>query len=165
MLLANGSGLSLAELIGYPERPVGARAEYARLVDGRAAREPLSHLVGRREFWSLEFIVTPDTLDPRPDSEAVVEAALGVVPDANAALRIADLGTGSGCLLAALLSMLPAATGVGVDRDWRAAAIANRNLAALGFADRARIVVGDWGQSLAGGFDIVVANPPYIPSA
>ncbi len=164
LLLAHASGLSQAELIGYPERPVGARTEFARLVERRAAREPLSHLVGHREFWSLDFIVTPDTLDPRPDSETVVEAALALIPDPNAALRIADLGAGTGCLLAALLSMLPAATGVGVDRDSAAAAVAHRNLATLGFSSRAQIVVGDWGGALAGGFDIVVANPPYIPS-
>jgi release factor glutamine methyltransferase len=164
LLLAHASGLSQVELIGYPERPVGARAEFERLVERRAGREPLSHLVGHREFWSLEFIVTPDTLDPRPDSEAVVEAALDLIPDTNAALRIADLGVGTGCLLAALLSMLPAATGVGVDRNLAAAVVANRNMAALGFSARARIVVGDWGKALAGGFDIVVANPPYIPS-
>ncbi|NKB56089.1 MAG: peptide chain release factor N(5)-glutamine methyltransferase [Alphaproteobacteria bacterium] len=165
LLLAHATGFSQAMLIGYPERVVDAYDQYARLVERRAAREPMSHLTGRREFWSLDFEVTPDTLDPRPDSEAVVEAALEFLPDLAAKLRIADLGTGTGCLLAALLSMLPAAQGIGVDRSRAAAAVACRNLMRLGLADRAHVIVGDWAGALGGPFDLIVANPPYIPSA
>ncbi len=164
LLLAQATGLGLEALIGYPERPVADCQAYERLLDRRTAREPLSHLIGRREFWSLDFTVTRDTLDPRVDSEAVIEAALARISDRSAALKIADLGTGTGCLLAALLSMLPQASGVAVDRDPATAAIAAQNLAALGFAGRAQVVVGDWGEALAGGFDLVVVNPPYIPS-
>jgi release factor glutamine methyltransferase len=164
LLLAQATGFALETLIGYPERPVEDCLEYERLLARRAAREPLSHLLGRREFWSLDFIVTPDTLDPRADSETVIEAALAQVSDRSAALRIVDLGTGTGCLLAALLSMLPYASGLALDRDPAAAAIAAKNLAALGFGTRAQVMVGDWGQALSGKFDLVVANPPYIPS-
>ena len=123
LLLAQATGFALETLIGYPERPVDDRPKYERLLARRAAREPLSHLLGRREFWSLEFTVTRDTLDPRADSETVIEAALARIADRSAALRIADLGTGTGCLLAALLSMLPYASGLAVDRDPAAAAI------------------------------------------
>lgn len=165
LLLAHATGFSQAVLIGYPERAVDAYDQYIRLVERRAAREPMSHLTGRREFWSLDFEVTRDTLDPRPDSETVVEAALEFLPDSDADLRIADLGTGTGCLLAALLSMLPAARGVGIDRSSAAAAVARRNLGRLGFDERAHVVVGDWAAALGGPFDLIVTNPPYIPSA
>jgi len=164
LLLAHATGLGLETLIGYPERVVGDCSDYERLLARRAAREPLSHLIGRREFWSLDFTVTRDTLDPRADSEAVIEAALARIADRSAALRIADLGTGTGCLLAALLSMLPNASGLALDRDPATAAIAARNLAALGFAGRAHVMAGDWGEALARAFDLVVVNPPYIPS-
>ncbi len=164
LLLAHATGLGLEALIGYPERSVDDDAEYDRLLTRRAAREPISHLIGRREFWSLEFMVTRDTLDPRADSEAVIEAALERISDRSAALRIADLGTGTGCLLAALLSMLPQASGIALDRDPAAAAVAAQNLQALGLGGRAHAVASDWGQALAGTFDLVVVNPPYIPS-
>jgi release factor glutamine methyltransferase len=164
LLLSHATGFALEMLIGYPERPVDNRREYERLLARRAAREPLSHLLGRREFWSLDFTVTGDTLDPRADSETVIEAALERIFDRSAALRIADLGTGTGCLLAALLSKLPHASGLALDRDPAAAVIAAHNFAALGFGGRAQVMVGDWGDALSGKFDLVVANPPYIPS-
>ena len=163
LLLAHASGLSVATLMGYPERVVENDSLYRQLVSRRAAREPLSHLVGRREFWSLSFKVTADTLDPRPDSETIVEAALDGVSDRSAPLRILDLGTGTGCLLVALLSELPAAFGVGVDQSVAATRVAAENTAALGFEGRAAFVVGDWGQAVSGGFDLIVSNPPYIP--
>jgi release factor glutamine methyltransferase len=161
--LAHASGLSVATLMGYPERVVENDSLFRQLVSRRAAREPLSHLVGRREFWSLPFKVTADTLDPRPDSETIVEAALDCVSDRSAPLRILDLGTGTGCLLLALLSELPTASGVGVDRSVAAARVAAENAAALGLGGRAAFVVGDWGQAVTGGFDLIVSNPPYIP--
>ena len=163
LLLAHASGLSVATLMGYPERVVENDSLYRQLVSRRAARDPLSHRVGRREFWSLSFKVTADTLDPRPDSETIVEAALDGVSDRSAPLRILDLGTGTGCLLVALLSELPAAFGVGVDQSVAATRVAAENTAALGFEGRAAFVVGDWGQAVSGGFDLIVSNPPYIP--
>jgi release factor glutamine methyltransferase len=165
LLLAHATGLSQATIIGYPEKPIDGYEVYRRLVERRAGREPISHLIGRREFWSLEFEVTPDTLDPRPDSEAVVEAALAYSPNPDARIRLLDLGTGTGCLLAALLSMLPAAHGIGVERNPATAAVTHRNLSGLRLSGRSSVVVGDWASALSGSFDLIVSNPPYIPSA
>ena len=125
----------------------------------------MARLLGWREFWGLEFALSPDTLVPRPDTETLVEAVLAVRPDRAAPLLIADLGTGSGALLAALLSEYPRARGVGTDVSAAALAVAQANLARLSLAARARFVVSDWGGALGGGFDVVVVNPPYIPSA
>jgi release factor glutamine methyltransferase len=129
------------------------------------AHEPLSRVLGVREFWGLDFALSPETLDPRPESETIIEAVLARLPERGRAWRILDLGTGSGCLLLALLSEFPAASGFGVDLAFGAAAAARRNAARLGLADRASFVVGDWTAALAGRFDVVVANPPYIASA
>jgi release factor glutamine methyltransferase len=129
------------------------------------AHEPLSRVLGVREFWGLDYALSPETLDPRPESETIIEAVLARLPERGRAWRILDLGTGSGCLLLALLSEFPAASGFGVDLAFGAAAAARRNAARLGLADRASFVVGDWTAALAGRFDVVVANPPYIASA
>jgi release factor glutamine methyltransferase len=153
-------------VLGYPERPVdvAAEARLAALAARREAREPYARLAGRRQFWSLDLAISPDTLDPRADSETLVEAALALLPDRAAPLRILDFGTGSGCLLLALLSELPNAVGIGVDILPGAAITARRNAAALGLADRALFVVGDWDETISGRADVIVANPPYIPS-
>jgi release factor glutamine methyltransferase len=165
LLVEHALGVSREVVLGHPERAVGAgeAARIAALVELRAGRRPVSRVLGVREFWSLPFQVTADTLDPRPDSEAVVEAALEGVADRDRPLRLLDLGTGTGCLLLALLSELPRAQGVGVDVSSRACAVARRNAASLGLDRRASFVVGDWGRGLAGAFDLVVANPPYVP--
>jgi release factor glutamine methyltransferase len=126
------------------------------------AHEPLSRIIGRREFWGLEFMLSGDTLDPRPESETVVEAVLARLPDRTGAYRFLDLGTGTGCLLLALLSEFPRAIGVGIDIAAGAARTARRNAELLGLGGRAHFVVGDWVRAVAGGFDAVVANPPYI---
>ncbi|SLN09924.1 peptide chain release factor N(5)-glutamine methyltransferase [Oceanibacterium hippocampi] len=155
------------DILRAPERPLSAdeAAAFETLVARRAAREPASHLLGRREFWSLEFRVGPAVLDPRPDSEALIEAVLAARPDRTKDWRIADLGSGSGCLLLTLLREYPRATGIGVDRSRAAASVAVANARDLGLADRARMAVGDWWGPLGGRFDIVVSNPPYIASA
>lgn len=132
-------------------------------IDRRVAREPVSRIIGRREFWSLDFAITSATLDPRPDSETVISAALDIVGDRHAPLRLLDLGTGTGCLLLALLSELREAAGLGVDRDAGAVETAAANARALGLDRRARFAVGDWGMGLTERFDLVVSNPPYIP--
>ena len=126
------------------------------------AREPLSRIIGKREFWGLDFVLSVDALDPRPESESVVEAVLARLPDRTLAYRFLDLGTGSGCLLLALLSEFPQAIGVGIDVAAGAARSAQRNAQLLGLGERAHFAVGDWAQAIAGGFDAVVANPPYI---
>ena len=164
LVVAAALGLDPAAAFGWPERSVdeAGRARAAEFVRRRAAGEPLSRLRGTREFWSLDFALSPETLDPRPETETVVAAALETIPARGAPLRLLDLGTGTGCLLLALLSELPGAWGVGIDRQAGAAATARQNAAALGLASRACFVAGDWGAGLAGEFDLIVSNPPYI---
>jgi len=131
----------------------------------RLGHEPVARIVGRKEFWSLPLRITSAVLVPRPETETVVEAALARV-DAQglraAPLRIADLGTGSGALLVALLSELPLAFAAATDIDMSALAVARDNCVALGFGSRARFVACNFGAALRGGFDLVVANPPYV---
>lgn len=131
----------------------------------RVAREPLSRILGHREFWSLGIELAPDTLDPRPDSETLVEAILECVPDRNGRLRLLDLGTGSGCLLLALLTELPNAWGCGIDMAFGAARQASANAVRLDLARRCTFAVMDWTAALSGTFDIIVANPPYVRSS
>ncbi len=165
-LILRAAGLKPTDLIVEPDAPLGAAAADAqRYAARRAAGEPLSRIVGRREFWGLAFGLSPETLDPRPETETIVEAALAAFAARRGeALRIVDFGVGSGALLAALLSELPAARGVGVDLSPGAAAQARANLESLGLAARVEIHVGDWAEGLEGAFDLIVANPPYIPS-
>lgn len=166
LLVALAMGVEPAVPLGWPERllDASARARLAELATRRAAREPYARLAGRRSFWTLSLELSPATLDPRPDSETLVEAALALLPDHAARLRVVDFGTGSGCLLLALLSELPNAEGIGIDILPETAAIARRNAAAAGFAGRAVFAVGDWGRSLSGQADVIVTNPPYIRS-
>ena len=164
LLLAASLGITRESLLRARECSLG-RADidaFSALVARRAAREPVSRILGSREFWSLSLDIGVDAFDPRPDSETVVEAALAEIPDRAAALTVLDLGTGSGALLLALLSELPEAAGVGVDLSAGAIAVARANAAALGLARRCRLVVGDWGGALDGRFDLIVVNPPYL---
>ena len=137
----------------------------ARLVDRRLAGEPVSRIRGWREFWSLRFLLSPDTLDPRPDSETLVAAAL----EAGRLMstpRVLDLGTGSGCLLLACLSELPEATGLGLDISSAAVDIAVQNATHLALAERAHFETASFTDDLGpyGMFDLVICNPPYIPT-
>jgi release factor glutamine methyltransferase len=167
LLLAIATGRSRAELVAGAQAPLDPVEEerLEALAARRLAREPMAYIVGEREFWSLPLQVGPAVLVPRPESETVVEAALAEVRDRSAPLRILDLGTGSGCLLLALLSELPHASGLGVDRSAEALVIAVRNAARLGLAGRAAFCEGDWGRGLAGPFDLIVSNPPYVAPA
>lgn len=135
------------------------------MVARRSSREPIAYILGRREFHGLDFEVAPGVLIPRPDTETLVDAALEAAPDKNAPLRLLDLGTGSGCLLVALLARLPGAFGVGVDLSPVALACARRNLERHGLGARASLVQDDWASALRGGFDLVVSNPPYVAEA
>jgi release factor glutamine methyltransferase len=164
VLLAAALDIAPGSLVAWPERALGAEeaARAEEFVARRAAREPVSRILGRREFWSLAFRITPDTLDPRADSETLVEAVLAEVEDRTARLDILDLGTGSGCLLLALLSELPNARGVGVDIGEGALAAARDNAERLGMSGRARFVRGDWTAGLTGAWQAIVSNPPYI---
>ncbi|MEX2297287.1 MAG: peptide chain release factor N(5)-glutamine methyltransferase [Dongiaceae bacterium] len=156
-------------LSARPDRAIDTAqaARYETLVDRRQAREPLSRIRGSREFWSLDFALNAATLDPRPDSETLVEAALDLTP-ADAPLRVLDLGTGSGCLLIAFLSERSRAHGIGIDLDDAAVRLAALNAERNNVGARARFATGDWRRPEtlpSGPFDIVLANPPYIPSA
>ncbi len=166
LLLQAAAGIPIATQIAFPERTIApdAMTRFDALLQRRARREPMAHILGRREFWSLAFKVTADTLDPRPDSETLVQAVLDQAPDQSAALRLIDFGAGTGCLLLALLHELPNATGVGVDTSESALAVATENARALGLTERAMFQRGDWDDGIEPAFDIVLSNPPYIPS-
>ena len=167
LILALALGIEPATVLGWPERPVEPKlaASADALVARRARGEPVSRLRGKREFWSLDFALSPDTLDPRPDSETLVAAALADIPDRTAVLRVVDFGTGTGCLLLALLSELPKATGIGIDIAPGAVAVAESNAMALGLAGRAEFRIGSWDIRIDGPADVILANPPYIPSS
>lgn len=134
-----------------------ADAAVADLVAQRSARKPVSHLIGRRAFWTHAFLVTPDVLDPRPETEVLVQAALS-----GPVKRVLDLGTGSGAILLSILADRPSAEGVGTDLSAPALAIAGQNAQGLGVEARVRFVVSDWFAEVSGSFDLIVSNPPYI---
>lgn len=144
-------------------------AAAARLQDAiarRLAGEPLWRILGAREFWGLSFMLSPGTLEPRPDSETLIEAALSHLGTRrNEALRILDLGTGTGCLLIAALHEFPQAGGIGIDLSQDALATASANAARNGVAERAEFRLGDWAQGLDERFDLILSNPPYIVGA
>jgi release factor glutamine methyltransferase len=134
----------------------------------RLAGEPVARILGTKEFWGLPLELSADTLVPRPDTETVVEAALEILRAegrTRAPLRIADLGTGSGAILLALLTELPDATGVGTDLSAAALDTAKANAQRLGLAPRATFVVSDYAGGLSDPFDLIVSNPPYVRSA
>ncbi len=163
-LLAASLGLSAAVLLANRQALVPV-CRYDAFLARRAAREPLALILGRQEFWSLDFLVSSATLIPRADSETLIEAALAALPARAGVRRVLDIGTGTGCLLLAALQEYPQAWGFGLDIAPAAAALAAENARRLGFADRSAFAVADWTAPLAGQFDLVLANPPYIPSA
>jgi release factor glutamine methyltransferase len=142
------------------------RETIAQLAARRLRGEPVARILGTKEFWGLPFALSKATLVPRPDTETVVEAALAAIGDARRPnpLRIADLGTGTGAILLALLHELPHATGLGTDIDPRAIETARMNAHALGLASRAEFILADFETPLNASFDLVVSNPPYIPT-
>ncbi|WP_370163374.1 peptide chain release factor N(5)-glutamine methyltransferase [Limimaricola soesokkakensis] len=161
-LFSHAIGVDPGRLTLVLPEPVdgGKLAEFEALIERRAAREPVSHLTGSRAFYGRRFKVTRDVLDPRPETEMLVEAALS-----EPFGHVLDLGVGSGCILLTLLAEMPDARGVGVDLSEAACAVARENAMALGLADRAHIQVSDWVSRVEGMFDLVVSNPPYIARA
>ncbi len=161
MLLAHVLACREEDLLRDPRAavPPDRGAAFAALLRRRAARAPMAHLLGRAGFWTLDLEVSPETLIPRADSEAIVEAALEGFADGG---RVLDLGTGSGALLLAVLAERPGAWGVGIDRAPGAARLAARNAAVNGLAGRAAFLAGDWDTAICARFDLVLSNPPYI---
>jgi release factor glutamine methyltransferase len=169
ILLGHALGADHAGLAAAPERILTFEEalRVVTLAERRLAREPVARITGEKEFWGLALGLNAATLVPRPETETVVEAALAVVhtdKTRSQRLSVADLGTGTGALLLALLSELPHATGVGTDLSVPALALARRNGARHGLADRARFIACDLGSALGDGFDLVISNPPYIPT-
>jgi release factor glutamine methyltransferase len=165
ILVGHALGLSHTELVAAATRPL-AESEAVQIAAYEARRldgAPVARVVGAKEFWGLPLIVTPAVLVPRPETETVVELALTLIGDDRARpWRLADLGTGSGAVLLALLSELPNAFGIGADSEASALDVARRNAVRLGLARRAQFLVSDYGTALAGPFDLVLSNPPYI---
>ena len=170
LLTGHALGLDLTGLISAAPRQLtpdeSARlGEFARR---RLAGEPVARILGEKEFWGLPLQLSSATLVPRPDTETVVELALELARaggNLDRRLRIADLGTGSGAILLALLSELPAAQGFGTDISQAALQTARLNAARAGLSDRATFIACDYASGLAGPFDLIVSNPPYIRSA
>jgi len=159
--------ISPTDLIARPDTALtpDETERLAALARRRLAHEPVARIVGEREFWGLPFRLSPETLVPRPDTETVVETALGLIPDRQEALRIVDFGTGSGCILTALLHELPRAQGLGIDRSFGALGTARLNAHMNGVGNRSLFAASDWTSAVRGPFDLLVSNPPYIASA
>lgn len=169
LLLAAASRCSSTDIIAHPERPLSneARSRLAAMLRQREAREPVSRILGEREFYGRRFALSAATLDPRPDSETLIEAVLAIADGEgwrDKPIRILDIGTGTGCLLLTLLAELPRATGLGTDISAEALSTAAKNAEALGLSGRAAFELHDVLDGVAGPFDLVVSNPPYIPS-
>ena len=160
LLMAHALGLSREALLLHGlDQP--APSDFETLVVRRLQHEPIAYITGRRAFWTIEIEVGPGVLIPRPDSETLIEAAIAHFGDSGPA-TILDLGTGPGTLQLAALDHWPAASGLGIDRSERALGYALRNAERLGFAERARFRLGDWGEGLDERFDLVLCNPPYV---
>ena len=135
---------------------------YEKIIKRRCEREPISRILGQRDFWSLTLKLNPSSLDPRPDSETLIEAITKHVPNKNSRLNIIDLGTGTGCLLLAALKELPNSSGVGVDISDNCIKIAKENAHYNSLSNRTTFLTSDWTQKITGKFDIILCNPPYI---
>ncbi len=164
LLLAHALGVDRLGLLTLGRDALVEADGFEPLLARRARREPLAFIVGRQGFWTLELAVSPDTLIPRADSETLVEALLEARPERGAVRRVLDLGTGTGCLLLAALSEYPDAWGVGVDLSASACRLAASNALANGLATRSAFLCGDWTAPVRGGFDVILGNPPYVPT-
>ena len=165
LLVQAVTGADEIEMIREPGKAM-SEAEIERLAEyehRRIAHEPVSRIIGAREFWGLSFVLSGATLDPRPDSEVLIEAALDLLQDVKEP-RLLDLGTGTGCLLLALLHERPDATGIGVDLSPDAVSAATENAKRLDLAARAEFRHGNWTDGISERFDLVISNPPYIAS-
>ncbi|MCB1379225.1 MAG: peptide chain release factor N(5)-glutamine methyltransferase [Alphaproteobacteria bacterium] len=164
LLLQEAARLTHEDIATYPDKTVSpdAAERFASLIQRRQELEPVSRIVGRREFYGRPFKVTPDVLDPRPDTETLINAALTRLPRGA---RILDLGTGSGAIIVTLLAEANTATGLATDISAGALAVAFDNAACLGVENRLSFALGAWFAPVTGRFDLIVSNPPYIPAA
>lgn len=161
LLMAHAAGVA-REVLLLQLRDMTAPEGFAAMVERRLAHEPVSHITGRRDFWTLSLAVTPDVLIPRPDTETLMEAAVAHFRGTAGPRRILDLGTGSGALLLAALDQWPEARGLGIDISAAALDVARGNAQRCGLANRAEFRQGDWFAGLEERFDLILANPPYI---
>ena len=165
LLLEHMLGISREKMLAEnPDIPDSQVTLYDALILRRSKHEPLARILGKRDFWKDSFRVTPAVLDPRADSETVIEAVLEHYPEQQQPCSILDLGTGSGCLLLSLLREYPYAQGTGVDQSPEALAVAQENALQSGLAARSCFIKSDWLETVEGAFDIIVSNPPYIAS-
>ncbi len=169
LLLVAAAGCSTADIIAHPERPLPeeARERFAAMLGRRRGHEPVSRILGEREFYGRRFLLSRETLDPRPDSETLIETALGIAERAGwreKPIRILDIGTGTGCLLLTLLAELPQARGLGTDISADALETARKNAGVLGVNDRAQFEIHDVLDGIQDRYDLVISNPPYIAS-
>jgi release factor glutamine methyltransferase len=165
LLLAHAMNVRPDALVGSIDIPPRVLAAFEAMIARRVLREPLAYITGQKEFWSMEFDAGPGVLVPRPETETLIEAVLKYFPDKSASLDILDLGTGTGCLLAAALSEYPNARGLGVDASEDALNWTRRNLERHGVAERCRAEIGDWAGVPCGPADVILSNPPYIRTA
>ena len=163
LLLAHALGIEREELL--LKSPADVPPEFDRLIARRAAGEPVAYIVGKRAFWTIELIVTPHVLIPRPDTETLLDAAVAHFRGRDGPARILDLGTGSGALLLAALDQWPDSTGLGIDNSPAALAVATHNADRLGMSDRAELRTGDWAGGIGERFDLILCNPPYVATA
>ncbi len=164
LLLAYALGKNREFIICYPDYELSKEQiiSFRTLLKRRKNREPVAKIIGQKEFWGRNFVVNNNTLDPRPDSETIIEAVFSVYQNRNQALKVLDFGTGSGCLLLTILAEYPNSQGIGVDIDEETLYIAKLNSHNLGLANRSDFVLNSWGEGMSGEFNLVISNPPYI---
>ncbi len=168
LLLVKATGKNKIHLYTYPKMSINNEVYniFEELVGRREKAEPMAYILGEKEFWDITLQVNSGVLIPRPDTEILVEAVLENIADKNKPLKICDLGTGSGAIVLSLLNSLPNATAIGADISDTALTCATNNSKTIGLADRVRFINSCWFDNIAeNGFDIIVSNPPYIPSA
>lgn len=166
ILLEHATNLSRATIILDPEFNLSKQQQdlFLSLIERRLGNEPIAKIIGKKPFWKNDFFVNRHTLDPRPDSEVIVEESLRRFSDKSSNFRILDLGTGSGCLIISLLLEFQNASGIAIDISSSALEIAKKNAQALGVDTRVEFVQQNWADGISEKFDLIIANPPYISS-
>ena len=166
ILLQHAANITVETIYLKPELEINEEIAklYFSLIDRRANNEPVAKIIGKKAFWENDFIVNQHTLDPRPDSEVIISAALELFPNKNANLKFLDLGTGSGCLILSLLQEYKNSSGIGSDISSEALKITQQNIKNLSFEDRIILIQQNWADSIIKNFDLIISNPPYIPS-